>query len=270
MTAHAETPVDAAATAKLARARRHFLLRRLHSLTGIVPVGLFLIEHLWTNSKAVQGPACFGNAVNDIIRLPFVPLIEIFGIFLPLAFHALYGVKLAFESKQNVGQYGYGRNWMFFLQRATGLITLIFIIFHLADFRVAKLLGNMDHTAFFNELSTQLSRRPYGIPLKALFYALGVTASVFHFANGLRTFVFAWGVTISKRAQRYAAYACAGLGLALWFLGTNTVIFFASGGATYVPSTILRGPGGRDLCEESTPVPPGDAPVAPVANVPAK
>jgi succinate dehydrogenase/fumarate reductase cytochrome b subunit (b558 family) len=214
------SPEDAARR----RDRRHFILRKLHSLTGIVPVGVFLAEHLWTNAKAMQGQICFGNAVNDIIHLPFLPAIEIFGIFLPLAFHAGYGIKLAFESKQNVGVYGYSRNWMFFLQRITGLITLVFIIFHLKDFRIAKLLNQMGHEMFFKELGDQLSHTTGRIPLNALFYALGVTASVFHFANGIRTFVFSWGITISEKSQRWAAWAAAGIGVALWFVGINTVL----------------------------------------------
>ena len=261
MTASA-TSLDAATR----RNRRHFLMRRLHSLSGVVPVGLFLVEHLWTNSKAIQGRMCFGNAVEDIVRLPFLPLIEIFGIFLPLAFHALYGVKLAFESKQNVGTYGYGRNWMFVLQRVTGLITLVFLVFHLKDFRVAKLLGTMTHQEFFPRLMDALSTSRW----KSLFYELGVTCSVFHFANGLRTFLFAWGVTVSARSQRWTTLGVAGLGAGLWFLGTNTVLFFATGGpgGTFVPSSIVRGPDGRDLCEESLTPGPAPLPVAPAAAAP--
>ncbi len=227
--------------------RRHFLMRRLHSLTGIVPVGLFLAEHLWTNSKAIQGQTCFANAVDDIVHLPFLPAIEIFGIFLPLAFHALYGVKLAFESKVNVGAYGYPRNWLFVLQRVTGILTLIFIIVHLKDFRIAKLFGQMQHGEFYGKLSEYLAR---STP-RALLYAVGVTASVFHFANGLRTFAFSWGVTVSARSQRIASLATAGLGFALWFLGMNTVLFFATGGQAFVPSSLTRGESGRDMCEES-------------------
>jgi succinate dehydrogenase/fumarate reductase cytochrome b subunit (b558 family) len=259
------TPEDAA----IRRDRRHFILRRLHSLTGIVPVGLFLAEHLWTNAKAMQGQTCFGNAVNEIIHLPFLPAIEIFGIFLPLAFHSLYGVKLAFESKQNVGAYGYSRNWMFFLQRVTGIITLVFIIFHLKDFRIAKLLNQMSHEMFFKELGDQLSHTTGRMPLNALFYTLGVTASVFHFANGIRTFVFSWGITISEKSQRYAAWAAAAIGVALWFIGTNTVLYFATGGQSFIPSSLVRGPGGRDLCEE-TMVPTQQAPAQPAATVPAQ
>lgn len=250
--------------------RRHFVLRRLHSLTGIVPVGLFLCIHLWTNSKAIQGPTCFGKAVDEINHLPYLPAVEIFGIFLPLAFHAFYGVKLALEAKPNVGQYGYGRNWLYVLQRVTGVIAFVFLVFHLKDFRVAKLLGQMTHHDFFGKplgLQAQLGGESR---VKALFYVLGTSASVFHFANGVRTFLFSWGVTIGTRAQRLAGLATAGLGVALWFVGMNTILFFATGGATFVPSSFVRGEGGRDLCEESLAPSAPHVPIpGPAANVPA-
>src|SRR5262249_3692194 len=106
----------------LVPAKRGFLLRRLHSLSGVVPVGVFLIEHLWTTAKARAGQASFDRAVREINPLPLLPVIEIFGIFLPLAFHAIYGVKLAFDSRPNVVKYPYSRNWLYTMQRVTGLV----------------------------------------------------------------------------------------------------------------------------------------------------
>ena len=35
--------------------RHHFLLRRLHSLSGIIPVGLFVVMHLFTNFQLAVG-----------------------------------------------------------------------------------------------------------------------------------------------------------------------------------------------------------------------
>ena len=35
--------------------RNHFLLRRLHSLTGVVPIGVFLLFHPTTNASVVWG-----------------------------------------------------------------------------------------------------------------------------------------------------------------------------------------------------------------------
>jgi succinate dehydrogenase / fumarate reductase cytochrome b subunit len=229
--------------AETRRNRRHFLLRRLHSLSGVVPVGAFLIVHLVTNAKAAQGAACFGTAVEEINHLPFLPVIEIAFILAPLLFHSIYGVALAFQSRSNVGSYGYTRNWMFLLQRITGVIAFLFIVIHLKDFYVSKMLGSMRYEAFFTELGTMLSMK-----WRALVYLFGTTAAVFHFANGLRTFLFAWGVTVSERSQRATTWAVASMGAVLWVLGANTIVFFATGGGL-VPNHLVRGENNRDLCE---------------------
>lgn len=57
--------------------------------------------------------------------LPFRYALEIFIIFLPLIYHAVYGVYIAFTAKNNAGQYSYMRNWLFVLQRVISIITLI-------------------------------------------------------------------------------------------------------------------------------------------------
>jgi succinate dehydrogenase/fumarate reductase cytochrome b subunit (b558 family) len=244
MTAHAAT-LDA----DTRRHRRHFALRRLHSLSGVVPVGAFLIVHLWTNSKAMLGPASFGHAVEEINSLPFLLAVEVLGIFAPLAFHAIYGVVLAFQSSNNVGAYGYNRNWMYVLQRVTGILAFLFIIIHLKDFRVAKALGVMQYQGFFGELGNLLAVR-----WRALVYLLGTTAAVFHFANGLRTFLWSWGLTVSERSQRLATRSVTVLGVALWLLGANTILFFATGGSMMFPASWLRGEGGADPGAATHPV----------------
>lgn len=234
--------------------RRHFVLRRLHSLSGVIPVGAFLVVHLWTNAKAVSGPTCFANDVAAINHLPFLVVIELFGIFLPLAFHAIYGVALAWQTKPNVGAYGYGRNWMYVLQRVTGVLAFAFLVVHLKDFRLAKALGVMGYPAFFTELSNLLT-----VKWRALFYLFGTTAAVFHFANGVRTFLFGWGVTVSERSQRATTWAVAAFGLVLWMLGANTVLFFATGGSMLIPTSLVRGEGGRDACEGTLTAPSSPA-----------
>src|SRR2546423_14586621 len=39
--------------------RNEFLLRRLHSLSGMVPVGAYMVIHLLTNASVLDGPAAF-------------------------------------------------------------------------------------------------------------------------------------------------------------------------------------------------------------------
>jgi succinate dehydrogenase/fumarate reductase cytochrome b subunit (b558 family) len=218
---------------------RAFLLRRLHSITGVVPVGVFLILHLWTNSKALQGEDAFAGAVNDIQGLPYLPLIEIFGIFLPLAYHSFYGVYLAFQGKQSSLRYRYARNWLYFMQRASGMLALAFILYHLGEFRVQKWLFGMPASAFYQTLEAHLSSTYWGVPWTALLYLTGVAATVFHFANGLSGVCMSWGITLTRAAQRRATVVCWALGLVLFGLGTNTVLFFATGSKLFVPNELL-------------------------------
>ena len=145
------------------KAHRPFLMRKLHSLSGVVPVGGFMCFHLWENARALQGQAQFDEAVSGINHMPYLPLLEWGLILLPLLFHAGYGVKLALEGKPNVGHYTYSRNWMYTLQRTTGLIAFAFIAFHLWEYWTQKVLGNDLHSkkcSPYNSPCSGSARRP--------------------------------------------------------------------------------------------------------------
>ncbi|MFO0679055.1 MAG: succinate dehydrogenase cytochrome b558 subunit [Polyangiaceae bacterium] len=235
MSSNAATDLDAnvrderAAADETARQRRMFLLRKLHSLSGVVPVGAFLVEHLWTNATALRGSLAFEAAVAKIQAMPGLWALETFGIFLPLAFHALYGVALAFTSRPNGIHYPYSRNWLYMLQRASGFVALAFILVHLWEFRVQKAFFGMPTEAFHATLTSHLSTVTHGIPVWAMLYLTGLLASVFHFANGLWGFCASWGITVSRPAQRRAGVLCALLGAGLFYLGAATVLYFATG-----------------------------------------
>ncbi len=92
-----------------------FLLRKLHSLTGIVPIGAFLIEHLISNFEALKGPAAYGAQVKFLNGLPFVRVLEWVFIFMPILYHALYGVYITFRGRQNVNVYPWAGNWMYLI-----------------------------------------------------------------------------------------------------------------------------------------------------------
>jgi succinate dehydrogenase/fumarate reductase cytochrome b subunit (b558 family) len=195
----------------------------------VFPVGVFLVEHLWTNAKGMAGQAAFDRAVREINHMPLLPLIEIFGIFLPLAFHAGYGVKLALDGRPNVVRYPYSRNWLYTMQRVTGLAAFAFIGWHLWEFRIAKLLGRMGPQDFYPTLVSHLSSTVGGVPVMAAVYLAGVAAAVLHFANGLWAFCFSWGLCVSRRSQRLFAAAFAAMGAVVFVVGANTVLYFATG-----------------------------------------
>ena len=46
-------------------------------------------------------------------QLTLVFFLELFGIWLPLLYHGVYGLYMAYQSPEQRDQYGYFRNWMF-------------------------------------------------------------------------------------------------------------------------------------------------------------
>lgn len=208
---------------------KSFLARKLHQLTGIVPLGLFFFVHMFTNSKAVSGEKVFNDAVADIHHIPYLLFLEIFGIFLPLLYHSVYGIFISAESRPNVINYSFGRNWLYFLQRASGVFLFVFILFHILNLRFGLIpglesygnpvAGNAD--AAFEIVRAEFSRLPI-----LLFYILGIVATAWHLAYGFWLFAVDWGIVIGEKAQKYALYACLGLAVFLSAVGINAAIAF--------------------------------------------
>jgi succinate dehydrogenase/fumarate reductase cytochrome b subunit (b558 family) len=242
------------------KSRRPFLLRKLHSLSGVLPVGGFLVFHLWENSRALQGQEQFDEMVKGINHMPYLPVLETGLILLPLAFHALYGVKLALEGKPNLGSYTFTRNWMYTLQRVTGLLAFAFISYHLYELWGQKVAGKLGPDQFYTTLCANMSSTVGQVPVVALVYILGIAASVFHLANGLWGFCFSWGITVSRRSQQLAATAFGLLGLIVFFLGANTALYFATG-ARFAIGAPAAGAGAR-TCADISYAPAGGATAA--------
>ena len=164
---------------------REFVYRRLHSLLGVIPVGIFLIQHLVVNHFAASGEEAFNNAAHFMENLPFRYALEIFVIFLPLIYHAVYGVYIAFTAKNNANRFGFFRNWMFVLQRITGIITLIFVSWHVWETRIAAQMGA--------EVNFDMMADILSSPIMLGFYIVGVLSTIFHFSNGLWSFAVTLG-----------------------------------------------------------------------------
>jgi succinate dehydrogenase / fumarate reductase cytochrome b subunit len=196
-----------------------FLLRKLHQLTGIFPVGLFYFVYLYTNAKAMSGETVYNDAVAEIYHIPFLLLIEIFGIYVPLLYHSVYGFIISVEAKTNVINYGYGRNWLYFFQRVTGVFLFAFILFHLLHFRFG-LLRSFGLTGVAVAGNAGQAFQIVAADFKSIgilfFYILGVWATALHLAYGFFLFAVDWGLVIGEKAQKYALYGCAALGIGLF------------------------------------------------------
>ena len=60
----------------------------------------------------------------------------------------------------------------------------------------------------------------------SIIYLIGITATVWHFANGIWLFLVDWGITIGERAQRLTGYACIAFGVLLLLVGVNAAVAF--------------------------------------------
>lgn len=199
--------------------RTYFTLKRLHSLSGLVPVGVFLLEHFFTNARSLQGPEAFDQAAAELARLPFVVLIEAFGIWLPILFHMVVGILIATTAQANAGQHGFARNWMYLLQRVTGIFLVFFLLYHTWALRFAgDYLTSASPYAYVNQHLAN--------PGILTFYVLGVLAACYHFGNGLFGFAIHWGLVTGRGAQRMAARLGFVVFLALSVLGIAALFGF--------------------------------------------
>jgi len=103
---------------------------------------IFLTEHLITNSQAAlwfgDDGIGFVRAVNFIHHLPYLQVVEISLIGIPILFHGVWGIRYAITSKaNNYGSNGskpalgrYGRNHAYSWQRLSSWVLLVGIIAH--------------------------------------------------------------------------------------------------------------------------------------------
>lgn len=123
-----------------------FVWRRLHSLVGVFLV-LFLCEHLLTNSQAAlligDDGHGFVRMVNFIHSLPYLPVIEVVLLGVPLVIHAVWGVRYLLTSRPNSypsdgskpSLREYPRNHFFTWQRITSWLLLVGIVAHVVQMR---------------------------------------------------------------------------------------------------------------------------------------
>jgi succinate dehydrogenase / fumarate reductase cytochrome b subunit len=175
----------------------------------------------------MTGAGDFNNAVKDLQSIPYVIFIEIAGIFMPLIYHAVYGLFITWETRPNNLAYPYPRNWFYTIQRVTGMILFFFITFHVLNFRFGLIpYLNDKSVADHTNLAFDIVSREFANPIIFVVYLVGITATVWHLANGIWLFAVDWGIVIGERAQRLTGYACIAIGLLLLAVGINAEVAF--------------------------------------------
>jgi len=183
--------------------KTEFVLRKLQSLSGFLPLCVFLLFHLVANATNLIGPDVYYAFINIMGKIPGIIIIEVLIIFLPLLVHGLMGLYIVFTGKNNPKRYPYFRNWMFFLQRISGVIIFAFLLYHVATIKFGS--HHSAATMMLN-LHTQLTTG-----WSAIFYIIALIAVSFHVCNGLWGFGINWGILVGMRAQKVFGYICIGL-----------------------------------------------------------
>ncbi len=203
--------------------------------------GGYILVHLAINATLIEGvrhgagPTVYQLQVDKIHSLPLLEVVEWTFIMLPLLFHTFYGIYIVATGQPNVARYGYGKNWLYLLQRITAIILVAFIAFHVMSFKgwLDWLPGVSD--AFLTELkfvpvdhATQstVNHMHAAWWVGWIVYPIGIVAATIHLANGFWAAGITWGLTVSRAAQQRWGLVCLGI-----FMLTTACGFAALGSA---------------------------------------
>jgi succinate dehydrogenase / fumarate reductase cytochrome b subunit len=230
----------------------YFLLRRLHSLTGVV-FGGYLVVHLLINATLAEGvrhdgmPTVFQQQVDKIHSLPFLPVVEWTFIYLPILYHTFYGIWIIATGQPNVGRYAYAKNWAYTLQRASAIVLVLFMLFHILGMKgfwggdVGKALTFVPVT-YATESAARHMNAAFWV--WAIVYPIGILASCYHLANGFWTAAITWGLTVSAKSMRRWGFACVGLFIFTFGCGMTALVSLVELGSpkTPIPTVNERDP----------------------------
>ena len=218
-----------------------FIWRKLHSLSGIVPIGAFLLEHILSNFEALKGPAAYAAQVKFLNSLPLVRALEWTFIFIPILYHGLYGVYIWLRGQSNVVYYPWAGNWMYVAQRWTGIISFAYIIQHVLRQRFMGISLPENPGASFAKVQHELSN-----PFMVAVYVIAMIAVCWHFAYGVWLFAAKWGITPGEKARRRFGWVCLAGGVVLAFMGLASIWAFVGpefqNAPENVPISVLRAP----------------------------
>lgn len=182
--------------------RENFIWHKLHSLTGIIPVGFYMIQHLTMNSFSLAGEQHFNAVIaffGSLMPKHILYALEIGVIALPLLFHGVYGLFITNRGKWNIQQpkYRYSENAMYTVQRISGMALFLLLILHVWDTTIRSRVTGEEvilYAAWHEKLTS------YGYSILAL-YMIGIFLASYHLAFGIWNFCIRWGIAISEEKQ---------------------------------------------------------------------
>ncbi|MEN9353187.1 MAG: hypothetical protein RL318_512 [Fibrobacterota bacterium] len=227
-----------ATTAKKTADHSAWVAKRIHSFVGIVPLGVYLVLHLSRNLSTLVSPEAFDSAVAATWAKPINYVWTVLLVYLPLAYHAIYGTKLALKGeKKSISKYMNRENVRFALQRLSAIGLLGFLGAHLFLTRAHLVFGWVEGGKI---TYGYFAEHMWNNPVTAVTYLFGILAAAYHLGNGVSTFCISWGIATGKRGIELAEYIALAFGLFLLILGYAAVVgFFLH---DYTSTAITGGP----------------------------
>lgn len=213
-----------------------FFWRRLHSLSGIFPIGAFLVEHFFSNAFATNGAGAYNENVRFLTGLPFVFYLELFFIWIPIAYHAGYGFYIWYRGQSNIGDYPWTGNWMYGAQRWTGAIAFFYMGWHVWSMRFNGVHLLTNSAAAFWKVQNEFHH-----PWAVVFYFVGIIAASWHFGYGLWLFAAKWGIFTGASARRKFGVVCVLVALLFITVGSATMYAFLTSPQVPPPANLNPG-----------------------------
>jgi succinate dehydrogenase/fumarate reductase cytochrome b subunit len=189
------------------------LLRRLHSASGLFPLGAYLCFHAWEHWPVRLGR----DALFARLEHSSNAALETLFVLLPLGLHAGLGFKLARSEDAAYASRAFRR-----LQAATGALSGLFLLYHLAVSWLPRLLETTG-AAYGSTVEHS------GTVLGVVLHATGIAAVCTHFGQGLGVALSRlFPGQISRPAARWVGRL---LAAGLWLAFLNELASYA----TYAP-----------------------------------
>ena len=207
---------------------RRALLLRAFRLSGLFPLPAFLVLHAAVNARALAGDGAFLDAAGQLQSIPLLPVAEVVFVLAPLALHAAVGAWIL-AARVPLPAPPPLPPVVRTATRATGVAILLFLVLHLSELRFRGGWSHPGGAALLATLDSRLSSMWHGLPLRAVAYLLASACVCFHLAVGF------WGAFAGSPrgaaplARRRAAWWSAAVGVILWLLLSDVVVFHATG-----------------------------------------
>ena len=198
--------------------------RQLLSVLGIVPLGAYVVSHVWETSSAPAGSRAFATSVSGLSGDTVVVVFETVFVLVPLVAHAALGALLTVRERPPAAG-GYPSGAARTVARATGAGLAAFLVIHVVQTWGQKLSG-LDGVGLYQTLRDQA-----GQPLVIVVYVLGITCVAFHLALGIGALPETWPIARTDAGRRYLRVLGAAVGVLVWVISMNTLSHFAVGRA---------------------------------------